>query len=156
MPAPIRQSTTHLAEVGSAGYAEIYVAGGAAGQTPGVSPGVKVTGFTTNGLSSGITADAANDKITTTVAGLYYIKIVSAFSGTANADFTFALYINGSPITGPRLRRVLGGTGDVGSASLSWIASIGAAQSIEVYAFSSAAGKTFTLVESVLIAIRIG
>lgn len=74
-------------------YGEIFVDDGVTAQT--VATGTtytKLTFFVTNGTSSGVTPDAANDKITLTKAGKYKVQGSFSFSGTANSNWRIALF----------------------------------------------------------------
>jgi hypothetical protein len=57
----------------------------------------KATQFTTNGLSNNCTPDAANDKITITKAGKYYVTwaAVVDLNGGATVDVLLAAYLDG-------------------------------------------------------------
>jgi len=81
----------------SSTYGSIYVADGSTAQSiPTGATYTKLTGFTTNGLSSNATADAANDKITLTEPGVYMATIsTSSSAGTSGVEFKCAGFLNG-------------------------------------------------------------
>lgn len=113
-------------------YAGIYVSDGSTGQNilTGTSY-TKLTGFTTNGESYNCTADAANDKITITKAGKYWVSGSFSFSGSANVTFRICLFYDNTEISKIHLARKLGSGGDVGSASFSGILSASANKDID-------------------------
>lgn len=79
--------------VTAANYGEIYVSGGAVAQTlTTAGTFYKVTAWTTDGLSNGVTVDAANDKITIDTAGDYLVQFFVTFSDSNNRNFTFRCY----------------------------------------------------------------
>jgi hypothetical protein len=104
-------------------YAEIYVADGSTAQS--IATGTtytKLTGFTTNGSSSNCTADASNDKITITKTGYYLVNCsINGSSGTANATFKFAAFLNGTEQSNVHNHRKFTTVNDVGSAAMSGI-----------------------------------
>lgn len=80
-------------------FAEIYVKDGVATiSCDADNADVKVTQFTTNGLSNNCTADAANDKITFTQTGKYQVKVCLVVSIDAGAvtDVIANVYLNGT------------------------------------------------------------
>ena len=80
-------------QVTAATYGEIYVAGGAVTQTlTNANTFYKVTAFTTNGLSNGVTPVAASDKITIDVTGDYLVQFFITFSDQNNKTFTFRCF----------------------------------------------------------------
>lgn len=80
-------------QVTAATYGEIVVANGVTAQTlTNANTFYKVTAFTTNGLSNGVTPDAANDRVTIDVAGVYLIQFFVTFSDSNNKTFTFRCF----------------------------------------------------------------
>ena len=80
-------------QVTAATYGEIYVAGGAVTQTlTNANTFYKITAFTTDGLSNGVTPAAASDKITIDVAGDYLVQFFITFSDQNNKTFTFRCF----------------------------------------------------------------
>ena len=96
-------------------YGGIYVTDGASAQT--IATGTtytKMTCFATNGLSSNCTSDAANDKITITKTGKYYLNwSMSASTGTNNITFSFTAFQGGTELAPPHSRRKISTAGDV-------------------------------------------
>lgn len=74
-------------------YGEIYVANGAVSQTL-TSAGTfyKVTAWTTDGLSNGVTTSAANDRLTIATSGVYLMQFFVTFSDSNNRTFSFRCY----------------------------------------------------------------
>ena len=82
-----------LLQATASAFGEIYVAGGVTAQTlTAANTFYKVTGFTTNGLSNNITPDAANDRVTMPLAGIYLIQFFITFSDSNNKTFSFRCY----------------------------------------------------------------
>lgn len=80
-------------QVTAATYGEIYVAGGSTPQTfTTANTFYKITGFTTDGLSNGVTPAAANDRVTIDTEGDYLIQFFLTFSDSNNKDFSFRCY----------------------------------------------------------------
>jgi len=100
-------------------YGEIYVGDGSTAQT--IPTGVtytKLTGFTTNGLSSNVTNDVANDQITLTKAGVY--ECSSSISGSSDgvATFRYAVFLNGVEQDQCHNERKYSNTNDIGNSSI--------------------------------------
>lgn len=77
----------------AATYGEIYVSSGAVAQTlTNANTFYKVTAWTTDGHSNGVTLDAANDKITVDTAGIYLVQFFVTFSDANNKSFTYRCY----------------------------------------------------------------
>jgi hypothetical protein len=80
-------------QVTAATFGEIYVAGGVTAQTlTNADTFYKVTAWTTDGLSNGVTPAAASDKITIDVTGIYLVQFFITFSDANNKTFTFRCY----------------------------------------------------------------
>lgn len=80
-------------QVAAATYGEIYVSNGTTPQTlTNAGTFYKITGFTTNGLSNGVTPSAATGAIIIDVAGDYLVQFFITFSDANNKDFTFRCY----------------------------------------------------------------
>ena len=100
-------------------YGSIYVNDGSTAQTiaTGTTP-VVLTGFTTDGLSSNVENDAANDKITITKAGVYKVGYSCSFaSPTAGSIWHVVPAINGVVQVQAESHRKIGTANDVGSMS---------------------------------------
>ena len=79
---------------------------------------IKVTAFTDNEPSSNVTSDASNDKITITKTGIYRVSGAFSFdSGTANAVFFGAPFLDGVEQDNIHWNRKVANANDVGSAS---------------------------------------
>lgn len=82
----------------------------------------KLTCFTDNNDSSNMTPDAANDKITITVAGYY--AVVGAFQfqcGTNNVVWRLSPFLAGVEQDSIHVKRKIGTAGDVGSTCMTGI-----------------------------------
>jgi hypothetical protein len=108
----------------------------------------KITGsFQGNGASSDhITPDFANDRITVSINGTYFVGLFPSFSGTNNSIIEGAAYVDGVRQETARFRRKLGVGGDVGSAAaLGTFTVTGSPVNIEFYARSDAGTPDFKL-----------
>ena len=102
-------------------FGSIYVNDGSTGQTigTGITP-VKVTGFTTNGLSSRVTNDAVNDKITITAPGIYKVSYSSSFkSASAGSVWHLTPFLNGVAQVQIESHRKVANANDVGNTGAS-------------------------------------
>lgn len=83
-------------------YAEIYVAGGSTAQSIPAGGGyTKLTGFTTNGESTRVTADVANDKLTTPAlpaTARYRVSFACSFQGPVGLSVTWRARINSNGV----------------------------------------------------------
>jgi len=147
----------------SADYGSIYTDNGdaispAVAQVPGTTP-VLYTGFETDGTASGITTDAVNDKFIIDITGVYLITAQFSFSGTVNATFALQPTIISdspeTPIPGTRTRRKLGTGGDVGSCSLTGLASLTAGDEVGIF-IDGTAGATIATHQSQFTLHRVG
>ena len=137
-------------------YGEIYVTGGASGQAAAVADtDYKINQFASDGLSSGVTVSASNDKITLTNAGIYWVGLSCSFSGTASKEFLVTVYWNGVA-QHIKFRRKLGGGGDFGVAALHGIINAtSAAKDVEVYfRCVGSTAAAFTMSEASLVVFR--
>jgi len=107
-------------------HASIYLDSGVTAQS--IANGasyVKSTGFATNGNSSNMTADVANDKITATVAGTYQVNISCSFIGdTNNTNWFGAIFVDGVEQGNIHFQRKIGTASDTGSANASGLVNI--------------------------------
>lgn len=94
----LNDDATKIDEVGV--YAEIYYADASTPQSiPNGVTYTKWTAFTTNGDSNRCTPDAANDKITITEAGTYFVQgNFSTSCGTDSVTASKALFVGGSEV----------------------------------------------------------
>jgi len=140
-------------------YGEIYVHGNTTGQTISTATSTQVTTFDTNGESNLTTPDHTNDHITITKTGKYLINVSSAFSGDPNVTWSGGVYKNNgaTQLANIQTERKLGAGGDVGSVSISGIASLTADDTIEVW-FQHAEGvdKSITVKELTLSVSMVG
>ena len=100
---------------GAATYGEIYVAGGVAVQTPGLTF-AKITQFDTARSSVGMTSDPSADTITVASAGVYSLNVSLSFYGSSGSLVSVALFLDGVEQTGAGFVRKIGTGGDVGAA----------------------------------------
>ena len=104
-------------------FAEIHVHDGSTAQSIATGAGyVKLTGFAHDGDSANCTPDVANDKITITKAGKYFVVGSFSFtSGSVNTTFFCAPFLNGVEQDQIHWNRKVATTGDVGAAPFSGI-----------------------------------
>ena len=98
-------------------YGSIYVNDGSTSQTigTGTTP-VKLTGFTTNGLSKDVTNDVANNKITITQLGVYRVSYSCSFrSATAGSVWHLTPFLNGVAQAQAESHRKVSNANDVGN-----------------------------------------
>lgn len=122
-------------------YGAMYVTDGSTAQGSLSTTPVKVTGFATNGASSGTTPDATTDDDITLGAnsgGDYEVHFHAGFSGTANETFTFHLRDDAVEVPGCSATRKISSGGDVGSTGFSCLATIAGSSVITVYVESAA------------------
>jgi len=118
------KSTSYIMQQGI--YAGIYVADASTAQSiPNGTTYTKSTAFTTNGLSSNCTSNAANDKIVIAKTGKYMVLGTSSFtSGTNNVVWKSAAFLNGVEQSNIHWARKVGTGADVGSASFMGIINV--------------------------------
>ena len=114
--------------VSSGTYAEIYCNDASTTTVQGIAAGatyVKITAFTTNGLSKNMTADATNDKITITKAGRYRVEGSFSFADNLpNIVWFGAVFLGGTEQDQLHFSRKIGAGGDVGNSGLSGFISV--------------------------------
>lgn len=137
-------------------YAQIYVTGGSTAQSSIGTGFTPVTGFTTNGADAGISADAANDRITLDVAGVYQVGFQVSFSGSASTLFTFSASLDGTEETQCSCARALGTGGDTGSCSFVGLITATAGQQLTVEVKADGSSKSITPAEMQLVAKLVG
>ena len=81
-------------------YGEISVTGGTTAQSISATTFTKLTCFDTNGLSKGTTNSHANDKITVTDAGVYFVELAASYSTSDALTADLCIYYNGSATQG--------------------------------------------------------
>lgn len=118
--------------------AQIYTAAGATPQT--VASGTpEELDIASNGLSNQCVADAANNRITTTHAGLYHVDMQMSFSAEfANDTWTFQLRQNGVAVTKAACQRFMSNA-DVGSVGFVATVQAAAGDNFTIYADHSRA-----------------
>ncbi len=130
---------------GGLAFAEIYAASVADELTIGgigVANKVQVTSFDTNGVSNNMTPNHTNDHITVTKAGIYLCTVslhVESAGGGGADNFGFSVYKNdgATEFTNTHAHRKLaGGGGDIGSASLSGIIGLAVDDTIELWCWN--------------------
>lgn len=116
--------------------------------------------FTSNGESEGLTADATNNRITCSTAGVYYVDFAISFSTNAVGDaglYEFKLNIDGTPST-HGMARQMSGSSDTGSGGFNAIVSVTAGQhlTIEVESDDGGNGDDIDLYFANLTSFKVG
>lgn len=107
--------------------------------TAGQANKVQITSFAVDGLTNNMTASNANDDITVLVAGMYFCSVsvtLSSAGGGGADDIGFAVYKNNGTSEFTNLhghRKLAGGGGDRGSATMSGIVDLAVNDTIEVW-----------------------
>lgn len=101
-----------------------------------------IAGFTQNGLSNGTTPDHTNDYITISRAGVYLVTVSASFSGGPNSTYEIEVFKNAGVTQFPNIHaeRKLSAGGDIGSSSLSGLASFSPLDTVEVWTQQTAGG----------------
>lgn len=105
----------------------------------GIANKVQITTFDTDGLNNGATPDHTNDHITIVTAGNYLVtvSVTAESAGGGGADeIGLAVYVNNGATLQENLhahRKLAGGGGDIGSISMSGIATFAASDTVEVW-----------------------
>ena len=94
----------------------------------------KIAALATKGVESGLTVDAANNKITVANAGDYLVVANISFSGGGGDLFNVAIFKN-TTNTDLHLNRMIGVGGDVGSGGVSGIVTCAAGDDISLYQY---------------------
>lgn len=136
------------------GYGSIYVNGGSTAQTGITGTPAKMTGFATNGISSGTTPDHGNDLVTVDVSGDYLINASVSFVGSSSDVFQVEIY-NNTTGTGYAFNRFISAGGDTGAAACSALITCAANDEVSLYISSSTGGTSFTPQEASLIVTRV-
>lgn len=142
----------------SRAFGEIYCQDESTPQTTDATPGAfdVITGFNANsGLAQNMTEDSANNKLTSVIAGIYFVIFQVSFSGSNTFTYTLHLYVNGVSQNATGCHRKLGSV-DVGSASFTGLVSVGAGVDIDVRVACDGASKTFTPEDMQLSVYRVG
>jgi hypothetical protein len=138
----------------SGGYGSIFVHGGVTAQTGITSTPVKMSGFATNGISSGTVPDNTTDDITISVAGDYLVSGSISFTGSSNSTFDIDIYIN-STTTNYGFERKLGTGTDVGSGPLAGLITCAENDKIDIFVSSPDGGTSITPTQASLIVTRV-
>jgi hypothetical protein len=112
-----------------------------------------ITAFNSAPVAVGMTVSHVNNNITVSEAGVYFAVCSICFSGSANATFDVRGFVNGVP-TDMYLSRKLGAGGDVGSATVQGIVTLGPGDVMDIRQ-STADGNAFTCTAAQLCAWRI-
>ncbi len=136
------------------GFGSIYVNGGSTAQTGITGTPAQMTGFVTNGISSGTTPDHTSDNITVATEGDYLVNASVSFVGSSSDIFQVEIFYN-SASTGYAFNRFISAGGDTGSASVSGLISAAAGKTFDLYISSSTGGTSFTPQEASLIVTRV-
>ena len=134
-------------------YGDMHTVTGVASLVTSATP-TKLTSWTADGLSQGVTVDHTNDEITIITAGVYCVSVDACFSGTNSKTFMLAIYVNtGSGYVdagAPRVKRKLGTGGDVGSSTVHDNVNLAADDKIAIFVWSTDGGTAFVLEEGTL------
>lgn len=140
------------------GFASLLTIGASTSQTVTATP-TKMTGWSSNGISSGLTPDHTSDDVLIDVDGVYRINWGACFSGTNSKTYFIAIYKDvgaGFIDAGlPRIERKLGTGGDVGSSHMHGNISLSATDKVAAYVWSSDGGTSFVPQEASLSINRI-
>jgi hypothetical protein len=118
--------------------------------------GAKLTCFTANGNSAGMTPDHTDDSIAASVAGNYDIAFQASFSGTSSSEIRFRLRIDGVEQSFGCTRK-LGTAGDIGSASfLAPGVTLAVGEKITVWVEADGATDDLTVADAQLTARMVG
>lgn len=126
---------------------------GTIGTTPKTLP------FANDGPDNVVVADSANNRITLTDAGVYYVNFSISFSTAAAGDaglYEFKILLDGTP-TGYAVARQMSGTSDTGSAVCVALITATAGQHITVSVESDDAGTDdIDIYTNKLVAFKVG
>jgi hypothetical protein len=144
-------------------FGEIYVKDNAVTTTLNSAAKVQVTVFASNGESNGsITPDHTNDHITVGVDGKFLVMVSLSFKNNAAQSHlvSIGVFSNNGVTEFPNIhsdRSLTGGSGDVGSVSLSGIISVSLGDTIELWANTDvAADRSVTFEDISLSIIQVG
>ena len=136
-------------------YGSIRCEHNTTGFSVGVTP-VTVEGYTSNGLSRGVTPDFSNNRLTVDAGfgGIYVILAPFSFDGTASTNYEFHLCVNGTEIPGGA-ERDIGTAIQVGSGVAGDVVQLDDGDVITFEVVANGASKTVTLRHGTLFAFRI-
>jgi len=96
-------------------FGQIYTDAGSGSQTLSSGSYATLSQFDSNGPSSSlVTPDAANNKITVTGTGFYYVTFSLSFSGTGSTTWEGHVFWNGTEEANIAFKRRVGSGGDIG------------------------------------------
>jgi hypothetical protein len=114
----------------------------------------KVEALSTQAIASGLTVDTANNQITATVAGDYFVAVSLSFSGSGNDTYYLEIFKNAAG-TGYEVERYLSNA-DVGACSVSGIVTCAIGDDIALYQQSPTGGSTMTVTHAQMTVFRVG
>jgi len=139
--------------------AHLYVTGNSTAQT-GIGTSY-VTVDWGNGGGDGdddnAASDYANDRIEVGSLGdgVYLLAFQASFTGSASAEFTFAIANNGTPLTGAVCMHEFTAAAEKGSCSIVALATLSDGDLVTVQVKADAASKQITMAEAQLVAKRL-
>jgi hypothetical protein len=137
-------------------YGSISVNGNASGTTlTAQNTWYQFAYFDTDDAEQGADADHSNNHIVVRETGDYFVAVSASFSGSAvaNQDYELEVQVNNgaTQLTNLHLERRLSSSGDVGSGSISGIASLTVDDTVELWIqCTTSAGKTITIKDATL------
>lgn len=141
-------------------YGILSVQGNSTAETTVDSTPRLITAWNTNGASNNMTPTHSTDSIDVndSFTGVFSVDVSISFSGTLSSTYQIEIYVyDGASwnASGFAMDRKLGTGGDVGSASISGIVTLGTGDKIGLYQ-STTDGSAMTVTEAQLKAVRIG
>ena len=140
-------------------YAQLYITGGATGQTIGTAFATMDWGAAggTDGLEDNANADKANDRITigTNGAGVYQAQGCFSFSGTAATTFTIKLSVGGTENNACACKVKLDAAGATVNIGFVGLVTLADGDLVTVEVLADGAAKTFTPEECSLVLTRL-
>ena len=143
---------------GTTEYGEIYNISTGTAVVQLSTSWAKITGSCqgNSSFSDHVTPDFANDRITITANGIYFVGLFPSFSGGTSAVINGAAYVDNVRQEAVRFRRKLGTGGDVGSAGcLGLINVTGSPVDLEFWARADSGTPTFKLESGQLFAFGV-
>lgn len=138
-------------------FGGIHVADNTDADTIATATISKFERFTTNNPSNNTIPDFNNNQIEITKAGNYFISVSFSFSGDASVDWHFHVRINTTTLENLHTNRKLGAGGDIGSASMSGIATLSVGDMLNVsMQHTAGVNKSITMEDCTLSLFQIG
>jgi len=127
----------------------------------GIANKVQVTSFDTDGVSNLMTPDHTNDHITIVKTGVYLVTVSTHVESEGGTAYVMGLIVcknNGATLfTNLHAHRALsGGGGDTGSISISGLASLTAADTIEVWCYNDTNTNDIIIADMTLSIVMVG